>query len=149
MNVADRAVQAYEAKLEADAAQQEAKKARQRAEVIETMGRKAEAFGVEFDPEGLTDSLGRWEWSVPVDDDAELVFTFRFGIDLEATVKPCDQLYWDLPPGEEKKGPGGGSYGCFGLGGDKRVGTLAQLGERIVAIRKAREDWRKKHGMTA
>lgn len=146
MNIADRALQAYEATEEAKEAARAAERARVRAEVIEEISRKAEIFGIDFDPSGLKDDgIMRLTFSTPVDDDATLVFTYSKFDGLVVNVKPSDQIYWDLPLGQEVKGPGGGSYGCYNLGGGMKVSTLAELGAQIKRTREARELWRKKH----
>jgi hypothetical protein len=86
---------------------------------------------------------------VPIDEDVQLLFTSqpdRGKLNIKA--RPSDQLYWDLPPGQEKKGPGGGTYGCYGLDSffyDRPIETLADLGAAIAKVRGARKQWRKKH----
>ena len=148
MNVADRAVQAYEARAAAEAAEKEAATARQRALAIEAIGRKADVFGIGFDAVDLKEGYyNSWSLEVPVDDDASLVFNYRGADGVWVTVKPCDQLYWNLPPGQETKGPGGGTFQCFNLSRDRRIETLADLGKEIQHVRKARESWCKKHGV--
>ncbi|HSE44258.1 MAG TPA: hypothetical protein VLA89_02905, partial [Gemmatimonadales bacterium] len=66
MSIADRAVQAYQARLEAEAAARAAEKARERAQVIEAIGRKADVLGIGFDADALIKNGSRWELSIPV-----------------------------------------------------------------------------------
>lgn len=91
---------------------------------------------------------------LPLTDDATLRLQVRrvtFDCDdpwqATAVVWPCDQLDWDLPPGQEKKGSGGGTYGCHGLSRMKEtvVTTLAGIGAQITRVEKARAAWRRKH----
>lgn len=149
MSIADRAIQAYEASEQVKAAEKEAKRARERAEVIETIGRRAEVFGIDFDADKLHGSDGGyWTYKIPVDDDAELVFNVRPMSGLHVSVSPCDQLYWDLPPGQERKEPGeGGTYACYSLSKDREIATLADLGRELQRVRLARDQWKSRHGV--
>lgn len=152
MSIADRAIQAHEAQVAADEAEKEAARLRRRAEAIEAFGRRAYVFGATVDPELLEEKFyGGWEVTLSVDDDTSLVFAYKPAFTkhdqptVEVTVRPCDQLYWDLPPGEETKGPGGGTYACYGLTRERKVETLADLGAAIQRVRNARAAWRRKH----
>lgn len=163
MSIADRALQAHQAKVEADQAELDAQIARRRERAVIEIGRIAEEFGIPFDPDRLEPGYGgmrvdrgrTWNFAVPVDDDATLTFKAEFGyvsdnqFGVTLKVQACDQLYWDLPPGQEEKERGGGTYGCYSLEDvhKKEIGTLADLGAALVKIRKAREQWRKKHNV--
>lgn len=153
MNIADRALAAHEAKTKEDALRKEAELVRRRAAAVDAIALKAEHFGVDFNPdivEKSSYSERSWALTVQVDNDAWLVFTATMGEPLVTVkVKPADQLYWDLPPGQTEKKPNeGGSYACYQLGsGLTDIQTLADLGNAIVRVRKAREQWRKKHGL--
>lgn len=107
-------------------------------------------------PEVKVDEIRRdngvYALDLPLTDDATLRLQVRRAMSGDqwqatASVQPCDQLYWDLPPGQEKKGSGGGTYGCHGLSRMKEtvVTTLAGIGAQITRVEKARAAWRRKH----
>lgn len=93
---------------------------------------------------------GDYVLDLPLTDDAALRLQVRRTMSEDpwlatASVNPCDQLYWDLPPGQEKKDPAlGGTYACYGLSRTV-VMTLAEIGAQVVRIERAREAWRRKH----
>jgi hypothetical protein len=136
-------------------------KAARRQRATETIHAKAVAIGVadDLDLETLSEQYGtRLFAHLSVCDDAtlELVYEEKYNHTVKATlpqvtahVVPCDQLYWDLPPGQLKKEPGGGTYGCYGLGRYSRIEnieSLADLGAAIELVEQARAQWHKKHG---
>lgn len=153
MSIADRALAAHEADQEAARLRQEAADMETKAHAIDVIQRQAETlFGIEIDASSFERGYSEWTATVPVDDDANLVFTKRDERPNERTVKidirvhPCDQLWYDLPPGteEQPRDGRGRTYACYGL--EKfDVRTLPALGAAIVKIREARSKWRAKH----
>lgn len=153
MNIADRALAAHNAVEEAKRLRNEAEAVERKAMALDAISRAAEGLGLSVMPEDLVAEYPEgkvWTVLLPVDDDVQLKIRWEWLYSsepgLKMTIDVADQIYWDLPPGEEKKGRGGGSYGCHNLGGvqGKRVETLADLGEVIARVRRARESWRKK-----
>lgn len=156
MNIADRALAAHQADEEARRLQHEAAVVRRRAMAVDAIARLMEQFGIPFDESELVvqwphDEGKRYSFTTQVDDDVSLTasWSMMYSHEPEVTLstRVCDQLYWDLPPGETVKGPGGGVYGNYGLGENvnKKIGTLVELGAIITRVRKAREDWHAKH----
>ncbi len=154
MSIADRALAAHAANEEAARLRIEAEGVERKALALDTISRAAESLGLSIRPGDLVSEFPQgkvWTVTLPVDDDVDLRFKWEwlYGPQpgLKMTVQTSDQLYWDLPPGEEKKHPGGGVYGCHNLGGihGKEIKTLADLGAAIERVRRARESWRKKH----
>ena len=148
MGIADRALAAYESELEAERLAKELRREQSRGRAVTSIMAAAEPFGIEVDPQDVIHVYAGWQLTVEVDDDASLHFLYRDNAEgsLSMYVKPADQLYWDLPRGQEAKGAGGGTYGCYGLDGQMKVSTLADLGKQIAKVREARERWRAKHG---
>ena len=152
MSIADRALAAYEAEQEAARLEKEAKEVRGKSEAAQAISEEASRLGIPVDASQITGSIGLgWKIEAPIDADTSIEFSYRSSRydppETELKMRVCDQLYWDLPPGEEIKTRGGGSYGCYNLSGvqGKRVGTLAEIGEAVKRVREARESWRKKH----
>lgn len=146
MSIADRALEAYESEVEQKRLEAELKYEQNRSHAAVEVMRAAEVLGIEVDCAGLSRSATIWRVTAKVDDDASLLFEKYEGGGLDMRLVPAPQLYWDLPPGEEEKGPGGGTYACYGLDSTyMKVVTLADLGRQIVKVRKARELWKKKH----
>lgn len=146
MSIADRALAAYESEQEQNRIQAELKEEATRGAALVTIMAAIERLGLELDDRTLERHGSVWRLEVQVDDDATLLFDVTDSGGLTMMVKPTDQLYWDLPPGQDKKLPGGGTYACYGLNRDfLTVTTLADLGRQILKVRKAREHWRAKH----
>ncbi len=153
MNIADRALAAHAAGEEATRLRREAEEVERKAMAIDAISLAAESLGLSVFPEDLKSEYpsGKvWTVTLPVDDDVDLRIRWEwlYGPEpsLKMTVQAADQLYWDLPPGEEKKARGGGVYGCHNLGGihGNEITTLSDLGAAIERVRGARESWRKK-----
>lgn len=146
--LAERAIAAYEADEQAQELEMEATRIRELAAAVDALGLRARGFGVEFDPDDVeVEGFGvsrRYSVSVPLDDDADLRFYWESRGEVVVSVRPSDQLYWDLPPGETEKGPGGGAYGCYGLS-PRTVTTLEEVGAEVLKVRAARERWTAKH----
>lgn len=148
MGIADRALAAYESELEAERLAEELSREQSRGRAVTLIMAAAEPFGIEVDPKDVIHVYAGWQLTVEVDDDASLHFIYRDNAEsnLLMYVKPANQLYWDLPTGQEVKGSGGGTYGCYGLDGQMKVSTLADLGRQIAKVREARKRWQRKHG---
>jgi len=146
-SVADRALAAHTAQVEEARLRKEADEVRIKAEATDAILRGMDKFGLCLTDESFVRGYHLWQVEVQVDDDARLEFKKQDSKDVEVRIRPADQLYWDLPPGEETKGTGGGCYGCHGLGEirNREITTLAELGSAIARIRDARESWRVKH----
>lgn len=153
MNIADRALAAHQANEEANRLRAEAKAVERQARALDAISCAAEGLGLAVSPEDIVTEhpLGKvWTVELPIDDDMRLRIKWELLYhpepNLKMLVQVADQLYWDLPPGQEKKGSGGGTYGCYNLGGlqGKEVKTLADLGAAIEKVRRARASWRKK-----
>lgn len=148
-SLADRALAAHEAKLEETRLLREATEVRIKAEATDAILRVAHEYGVEVTPDDLTRDYNAWQAVIQIDADAHLVLIKRNRDDeVEVRVKPAEQLYWDLPPGQEEKPAGkGGTYGCYGLDVSSMgpIGSLADLGAILVRIREARERWKVRH----
>ena len=152
MSIADRAVAAYEAEKEAVRLEKEAAELRGREEASRIISEEASRLGIPVDTRNLKGGtvLG-WNLKAKLDDDTSITFVYRHSkydpAEIEMRVSVCDQLYWDLPPGQEKKERGGGTYGCYSLSNvnGKRVSTLSEIGEAVTKVREARQSWRKKH----
>lgn len=159
-SIAERALLAYEAQQEEGRLRKEAAIVAQRAVAVNAIILAAESFDLEIDLDDIepavcsasvTSPVGATWWIVvPVDDDLGLKFEWssRLGEPkIAVTAEYSEQLYWDLPPGEETKGQGGGTYGCYGLSkshGAGHIANLSELGRAIVRTRKARAAWRTK-----
>lgn len=159
-SIAERALVAYEAELEEGRLKREAEIVSLRAKAVNAIILAAESFDLEIDVDDIepavcsasvtTPLFAAWWIVVPVDDDLGLKFEWssRSGKQIvEVTADYADQLYWDLPPGEEKKGSGGGTYGCYGLSksyGAGVISNLSVLGKAIVRTRAARAAWQSK-----
>ena len=156
-SIAEIALAAHEAEERAKGLEAEAAKTRERAEAEQEIVAALRTLGIDIDLADITESESSRAYCVeiPVDADATLVASWSiYGRDRQVAlcVRPAEQLYWDLPPGRDTKDPGtGGVYGCYGLE-HRRLGgiaTLPELGAAIKLIRKAREQWRVKHGVNA
>lgn len=110
---------------------------------------KGEKIGVDVDIDAIEHHGGASTYRLKVDEDATLVISSRAGdLVAKAKVKPAEQLYWNLPPGQEGT-PMGGTYGCYGLGQYSAlhdIDSLADLGRAITLVREARAKWRRVHG---
>ena len=154
--IAEIALAAHEAEERAKGLEAAAAKTRERAVAEQEIVAALRTLGIDIDLAAITESESGREYraEIPVDADAALVAVWStYGRDKKVAllVKPAEQLYWDLPPGVESKDAGGGTYGCYGLE-HRRLGaiaTLPELGAAIKLIRKAREQWRAKHGVPA
>lgn len=156
-DIASRALAAHAADSEAKRLEAEAKAIRDRQQAVEQMTTYAhDTFGVTIDPETVeTVYPGKYVASVELNEDATLQITRNRpdtvggAADLaliEAKVVPCEQLDWDLPPGVFEKGPGGGTYSCFGLDSrTRKVTSLADVGRQLEKIAKARTSWQTKN----
>jgi hypothetical protein len=151
-NFAELAIAAAAAEKEAAEHEQAAETARKRAAAQRAIYIKAQELGIEVDVEDLESEGYLNSVGIPLTADA----TLRIGVTWEfaplptvkVSVKPADQLYWDLPPGEEKFAGGGGVYGCYSLGqysGLQDIKTTADIGRALMKINQAREQWRAKH----
>lgn len=156
-DIAARARAAHNAEEEAKRLEEEAKRIREQEAAERAIHQLARQLGVDDLVDGQpvvrTNRFSRdHEVVVDLTDDASLRIKSRVVnngadiVDVTAQVLPCDQLYWNLPPGEETKGRGGGTYGCFGLSNLKEtdVKTLADIGAQLERIENARESWRRK-----
>lgn len=157
MSIADRALAAHQADEEAKRLRREALTVERKAQAFNAISQAAEPFGVDIEMDALKPesvylrNATRWRVEVPIEPDVTLRFwwewTWQEIEKLTINVKVTDQLYWDLPPGQNEKGPGGGTYGCYGLGEihARNIETLADLGAVIERVRSAREQWQNKH----
>lgn len=151
-SLADRAIAAASADADARALEAQARYVRRRAEALDAINKALAPFDLTVDEADLdknpTAPGGRFVTSkIPVTDDAALVVSWD-GEKRPAEVKlyPCDQLYWDLPPGQETKPVGAGaSPSCYGLGYPV-VTSLSELGAALTKVVIARASWRSKHG---
>lgn len=163
-NIADLALAAADAAAEAAALRQQAKDITERSKAVEAIAKKAAEFAIDIDPEDVRREGMNHLCDVKVDDDLMLRFNVDVNWDTDhwrgirsavpagvawAKGIPSEQLDWDLKPGVEKKGMGGGTYGCYHLDtqyGDLAfVKDLAGLGRCVKLTREARKQWRKKH----
>ena len=158
MSIADRALAAHEADEEATRLRKEAQQIERRAKAFAAISRRAEDFGLSVTEADIVgdryDGDRRYSAWIPVDDDVSLEFIWEIpwtgAKDVLTTVRGrvADQLYWNLPPGEFEKGPGGGVYGCYSLSMPE-INDLVGLGRYIKQVRSARDAWRRKHGVEA
>lgn len=154
-DIAARALEAHAAEEEARMLEKQADAVRNEARARRLIHEKAsrlEIADVDISQMQSSGSSFRRAYTldIPLTDDATLEIRAEDDRDghpqAYARVRPCDQLYWNLPPGQEKKRPGGGVYGSCGLSGiDRRVESLADIGERLLRIETARKTWRRKH----
>jgi hypothetical protein len=151
-NFAELAIAAAAAEKEAAEHEAAAEAARNRAQAQRSIYMKAQEFGIEVDVDDLDGEFGVFGLNVPLTEDATLRIQVKISTVhppyVECSVKPSDQLYWDLPPGEEKFAGGGGVYGCYSLGqysGLNDIKSTADIGRALMKINQAREQWRRKH----
>jgi len=162
MNIADIALSAAKAEQEASKREAEAKAIRERDRALRkinlyldrVVGDKARVM--QSDELSGPSYCADYSAEIQVDDDATLVITANGRLEnvdgATANVRPSEQLYWNLPPGQEEKDYSeGGVYGCYGL--DRLAGryapaieSLADLGNAINLTRVARAKWRTAHG---
>lgn len=149
---ATRALAAHEAETKARELEAEAKSVRDLAEATEKIVAKAARLSImDVDTSQICAEGSKCALEIPLNDDATLRIEADNNIArAKARVIPCDQLYWNLPPGEETKEPGGGTFGCFNLGGikEREVGSLIDIGGELRLIVDARTAWHRKHGAT-
>lgn len=163
-NVAERAIAVSDADESAREQMNAAAEERRRGQAISKILIWAEnAFGIRLSVDDVrTEGTGRWlkyVARVVVDPDATLYFIVDKKWDsatschrdrLSVTVRPADQIYYDLAPGVEVNAGPGGIYGHFGLQHlPENIDSLEQLGSVLKRIRVAREQWRRKHGVLA
>lgn len=153
-DLAERALRAHENAVETKRLRKEDEYNRRRAVALIAITQyAADTFGLTVPDELEPEMEGqRWSMHVTIDDDTSMRFIWEAGRagdpdELFARVRACDQLYWNLPPGELTKGGGGGSYGCYGLDQAHNVvvTSLTELGAAIAKVRSAREQWNRKH----
>jgi len=162
MNIADIALSAAKAEEEASKREAEAKVIRERDRALRkinlyldrVVGDKARVMQSD-ELSGPSYKSDYWV-EIQVDDDATLVITANGRLEnvdgATATVRPSDQLYWNLTPAQQKHNPRkGGVYGCYGL--DRLAGryamaieSLSDLGRAINMTREARAKWRTFYG---
>lgn len=146
-SLAERALAAHTAQTEEARLQKEAREVRVKGVAADAILLAADRFGITLTADSLERSYSSWLATFQVEEDVSLIFTKGDSSNqVEVRVKPAEQLYWDLPPGEEKKTPGGGAYGGYGLSSiTEHLQSLSDLGAAITKIRTARELWRAKH----
>lgn len=156
-DIATRALAAHEAETEARKLEGEAKAVRDLAEATEKILAKAAQLSIaDVDPSQIRveGSLAKtYSLKIPLNADATLLIEVNPHLTAgktRARVMPCDQLYWGLPPGEETKGRGAGTYGQFNLSGikEREVESLVDIGGALRLIADARTAWHRKHGPT-
>lgn len=161
MNFADMAIAAATSEAAAEEFEQRAQRTREHAQARRLIFMAAQRLGVQLDVDTVHDTrpgstLGPvFAAEVEIDVDARLVFSYEphpvvsDGPKLQVSVRPSEQLYWNLPLGQETKDPAaGGVFGCYGLGqhsGLNDVRDTADVGRALLKIRAARELWRRKH----
>lgn len=163
MSLVERARAAKQSAEEAARLYDERRNEIARGRAVDEILKVGERLGIEIDQERIVvGKFGPFTYEEPLTEDATLVVEATVRLygkhhsdevseaSVVVKVKPADQLYWDLPPGVEDKGAGGGTYGCFHLGRiSEPCESLADIGERLERIETARQAWRRKHGQEA
>ena len=151
MSIADRAVVAHEHAEEEKRLRTEADKVRRRGIAYDEINVALEEFGLQVEDAELEPDYRakKWHTMIPIDENCGLYVQASTDEPREVTMRvvPVDELYRDIAPGAENQRHG--VYGCYGLNADLlHVRTLADLGEKVVRVRKAREEWNRKHGVS-
>jgi len=148
-DLANRALAAHKADTEARALEDEARTIRQRQTALDAILAYAhDVFGISLNPETIElggGFMGNYKTCVPVNDDVRLRIQYEArNAQVIVSAEACDQLYWNLPPGQTEKSPGGGTYKS-----DLRhvINGLVELGAFVEKVAKARETWRKSYGV--
>lgn len=156
MSLKDRALAAVRLEREAEEALLQKQISIHRMRATDAILRAGERFGIDIDPTAIVGENEKhpneykYSYEEKVTEDATLKFRWPAPAeqagDVDVVVVPPVQLYWDLPPGQEERGPGGGTFGCYGLR-RMEVSSLVSLGKCLERIELARAQWRRKHGV--